>query len=390
VADVVRLACELVRIPSVTNCPDERLAEVGRCARLVVRELEDAGCEVRFYDRGRYPAVVAGFPGGLLAPVTLAGHFDVVQPSPDDRQFDARVEGDRLWGRGSADMKTVVASQIVWMREARRLGPPYPPVNLLLVGNEENGETEPFGTPHVLADLGQEHGWRPELMVVGERTGEGGRELFGAVCPANRGIARLRITARGRQAHTGTDAAPADLVDRMIEARAALGEVFGRRLTLGSADGWETTARVPFLTVGYPDVFNISAGEGSLGIELRPIPEDDLEGCVAEVRSLCEARGLEVTALLMEPGISCPPENPHLGRLLDAVAAVSGGRVPVGRKKPGSSARFAPGGNAVVWGQSGHGPHSPDEWHYIPSIGPYLEVLDDFARRTAAAVGAPE
>jgi acetylornithine deacetylase/succinyl-diaminopimelate desuccinylase-like protein len=273
------------------------------------------------------------------------------------------------------------------MREARRLGPPYPPVNLLLVGNEENGEAEPFGTPHVLSDLELRHGWSPELMVVGERTGEGGRERFGAVCPANRGIARLKVTARGLEEHTGTDVAPEDLVDRMIEAKTALAEVFARRLTLDSAGGWTTTARFPFLTVGFPDVFNISAGEGMLGIELRPIPEDDLEGCIEEVRGVCELLGLEMAATLMEPGVSCPPDNPHLERLVASVAAVSGEEARMDRKKPGSSARFAPGGNAVVWGQSGHGPHSPDEWHYIPSIGPYLEVLDEFARRTAAAMG---
>ena len=54
----------------------------------------------------------------------------------------------------------------------------------------------------------------------------------------------------------------------------------------------------------------------------------------------------------------------------------------LGRKKPGSSARFAPGGNAVVWGQTGIGPHSNEERHFIPSIDPYLKVLDDFASRS--------
>ena len=68
-----------------------------------------------------------------------------------------------------------------------------------------------------------------------------------------------------------------------------------------------------------------------------------------------------------------------LAELLDAVAAVSGEPARVGRKKPGSSARFAPGGNAVVWGQTGIGPHAPDERHYIPSIEPFLNVLDHFA-----------
>jgi succinyl-diaminopimelate desuccinylase len=313
----------------------------------------------------------------------LSGHFDVVRPEPDDCQFQPRIEGDYLWGRGAADMKTVVASDMVWMVRRAAAGPPYPPINLLLVGNEENGEGDPFGTPHVLADLEHRDGWSPELMVVGERTGERGSELFGEVCTESRGIFRMRITARGVCGHTGVSGGPADLLDKLVEVRAVLGAVFKRHLAVSSLDGWETTTRFPFLSVGEPGVYNITAGEGVLGIEIRPIPGDDLEGLVAEIEDLCRELGLESRLELMEPGVACPPDNPHLARLLDAVAEVSGTPAVVGKKKPGSSARFAPGGHQVVWGQSGIGPHSRDERHYIPSIKPYLEVLDAFARRVA-------
>jgi succinyl-diaminopimelate desuccinylase len=337
------------------------------------------------YDRGRYPAVTAWFPGGCEPRVTLCGHFDVVRPEPDDSQFEPRIDGDYLWGRGAADMKTVVASYVVWMRQWAERGRASPPFNLLLVGNEENGEGEPFGTPHVLADLEQRRGWRPQLMVVGERTGERGDEVYGAVCGESRGILRLQIIARGRCGHTGTGGgAQGDLVDRLIEVKSVLASVFKRHLTLSSHDGWETSARVPFLTVGEPGVYNITAGEGALGVEVRPIPGDDLEGLVAETEALCGELGLEMSVELMEPGVACPVDNPLRPLLLAAVEEVSGAPAVAGRKKPGSSARFAPGGNQVVWGQSGIGPHARDERHFIPSIAPYLEVLDAFARRVTA------
>ena len=383
-SDVVQLARMLVEIPSVTNCPDERLGEVLRCARFVAGWLREAGLEVRLYDDGRYPAVLAGLPGALEAPITLCGHFDVVEPEPDDSQFRARVDGDWLWGRGAADMKTVVASYMVWMadqarREAR------PPINLLLVGNEENGEQESWGTPHVLADRRATTGWQPEFLVVGERTGEQGTEMYGAVCPSSRGVARLRITARGRRGHTGTGSVPVDLVDRLFEAREVFGAVFARHLTLSSSDGWESSARFPFASVGQPGVYNITAGEGVLGVELRPIPEDDLDALIDELRSLCAELELTLDADVIDRGVRCPDDDPHLARLVAAVTSVSREPAVIGRKKPGSSARFAPGGRQVVWGQSGIGPHSRDERHWVPSIAPYLAVLDDFAARCGTA-----
>jgi acetylornithine deacetylase/succinyl-diaminopimelate desuccinylase-like protein len=361
-SEILRLAADLVRIPSVTNCADERVEQVFSCAGFVANQLQSGGLDVRLFDRGKYPAVLASFPNSAPEAVTLCGHFDVVRPDPDDSQFDPRIQGDYLWGRGAADMKTVVASYMVWMREQAATGPPYPPFNLLLVGNEENGEGDPFGTPHVLKALEEEDGWRPELMIVGERTGEEGQELHGAICTESRGVLRMEITARGACSHTGTGGGPRDLLDSLIEVRTVLTSSFNRHLTLSSMNGWETSARFPYLNVGETGVYNITAGLGVLGVEVRPIPGDDLEALLTEVETLCRELGL------------------------DAVEAVSGEAAVIGKKKPGSSARFAPGGNQVVWGQTGIGPHSREERHFIPSIEPYMKVLDEFAKRVKQSV----
>jgi succinyl-diaminopimelate desuccinylase len=376
-AEVIALATTLVRIPSVTNCADERLDEVMRCGRFIASLLRQASAEVRFYDDARYPAVVAGFPGALLAPVTLGGHFDVVEPDPNDTQFSPRVEGDYLWGRGAADMKTVVASYLVWMRRALAAGPPYPAANLLLVGNEENGEAEAWGTPQVLADLKHHFGWSPELMILGERTGEQGSERLGQVCVANRGVVRLRLRARGERGHSAFTTTSQDLLPRLVAARDGIAALLPRFLTL-DGPAWRSQAWFPFLKVGEPGIYNVTPDEGVLGLEVRPIPEDDLAGLLAAITAIATDHGLEVVTEVHEGGIACPGDNPHLVRLLAAVGQVAGGPAPVGKKLAGTSARFAPGGNAVVWGQTGIGPHARNERHFIPSIEPYLACLDAF------------
>ena len=384
VAETLALSQALCRIPSVTNCPRERLDEVWRCARFLAGTLRDAGALVRLFEGGKYPSVLAGFPGALLAPVTLGGHFDVVEPDPNDSQFEPRVEGDYLWARGAADMKTVVATDMVWMRRTLKAGPPYPPVNLLFVGNEENGESEPYGTPQVLEDLRQEAGWAPEFMTLGERTGERGDELFGEICVANRGVVRARIVARGEREHTGMGGASRDMSERLIEARGDLQRILGEALTLKAGDGWVTGMRFPFMTCGEPGIYNITPPEGVLGIEVRPIPEDSAEELLSTLRAYCGERGLDLQMDVTEGGVACPMDNPYLGHLLEAARRISGNEPRLGRKLAGTSARFAPGGNAVVWGQSGIGPHSRHERHFIPSIGPYFAVLNEFGKNLGA------
>lgn len=375
-SEILDLAQQLIRIPGVTACPDERLDEVHRTGSLVHDYLKDAGLEVRFFD-GKYPAVYATFPGVAKEnPILLTGHFDVVEPEPDDSQFLPRIEGDYLWGRGAADMKTVVATYMVWMKDALKAGAPFPNIALLLVGNEENGEAEAWGTPHVLKELNL----TPSLFIAGERTGEKGNELFGEICIENRGVMRFDVIAHGAKAHSGV-AGTGDLSERLINARTALNEIFAKYLTLKAADGWQSQAKFPFINVGTPGVYNVTAAEGILGVEIRPIPQDDTSALRKEVEAYCAENNLEAKFSVMENGVACDPNNPALKALIEAVKQASGGQeAKIGKKLPGTSARFAPGGQAVVWGQSGLGPHAKDERHYIPSIEPYYKSLNQLAK----------
>lgn len=403
-SEILDLAQQLIRIPSVTASPNERLDEVHRAGTLVYDYLRNAGLEVEFFD-GKYPAVFARFPSpgersvGDKGEILLAGHFDVVEPDPDDTQFIPRIEGDYLWGRGAADMKTVVATYLVWMKDALRVASSgflgfsrasdsfgasnslerasaFPNIALLLVGNEENGESEAWGTPHVLKELDL----KPALFIAGERTGENGNELLGEVCVENRGVMRFDVVARGAKGHSGI-AGAGDLSEKLIAARSALQEIFAKHLTLKSVDGWQSQVKFPFIRVGTPGMYNVTAGEGILGVEIRPIPQDDVYGLRSAVEEYCAENGLEAHFSVMENGVVCDPNSPALRALLEAVKQVGGGvEARIGKKLPGTSARFAPGGQGVVWGQSGIGPHARDERHFIPSIAPYYNALNELAK----------
>jgi len=407
-SEVLDLAQQLIRIPSVTASPHERLDEVHRAGSLIDDYLKNAGLDVKYLD-GKYPAIYATFPRitnsqlpnpkstSLQSPILLTGHFDVVEPDPDDSQFTPRIEGDYLWGRGAADMKTVVATYMVWMKDMMKSRAPCPNIALLLVGNEENGESEAWGTPFVLKELGI----TPSLFIAGERTGEKGNELFGEICVENRGVMRFDLIAHGAKGHSGI-AGTGDLSEKLISARSALNEIFTRHLTLKAPDGWQSQAKFPFISVGTPGVYNVTAAEGILGVEIRPIPQDDVKGLKSKVEEYCAENGLELRMNVMENGVACNSDNPALEALIEAVKqsmpalrspgvlpgsgvaperhAVEASEPKIGKKLPGTSARFAPGGQAVVWGQSGMGPHARDERHFIPSIEPYYSSLNELAK----------
>jgi len=377
-SEIISLSKALIKIQSVTACVDERLDEVRKAASMILDYSTSFGLNVQSLNKSKYPALLIGFPGGEFSPVMLSGHFDVVAPDPDDSQFNPYIDGDYLWGRGAADMKTVVATYLVWFKDMLKIGPPYPPINLLLVGNEENGEIEPTGSPHALKYLLEKHGYQPDIFIAGERTGEKGDELFGHICTENRGLIRLNIISRNQKMHSGVsnaDKIAETIADKLFSARNHISEKSKVYLSLSGVDTWRTQISFPFLRIGEEGIYNITPGEGILGVEVRPIPEDNISSFLAEIENYCSKSGLDIEIISCEAGISCDPDNYYVQKLINAVKIESNSDPVINRKLPGTSARFAPGGQGVVWGQSGVGPHAANEGHFIPSIIPYFNAL---------------
>ena len=100
----------LIAFPTVSNQPvTELVAHVGR-------RLEELGFDVRLYESagmpGKFNLVATIGPPGTNG-LTLSGHLDVVptenQPWSSD-PFELTRRGDRLYGRGTADMKGFLAA----------------------------------------------------------------------------------------------------------------------------------------------------------------------------------------------------------------------------------------------------------------------------------------
>ena len=93
--------------------------------------------------------------------VVLHGHLDVVPGRPG--QFEPRIEGDRLYGRGAYDMKGALAAMLVTtaaMRDQDRVR-----VRLGIVGDEESEEEAERGSDHLV-----DSGFVGDFAITGEPT----------------------------------------------------------------------------------------------------------------------------------------------------------------------------------------------------------------------------
>ena len=135
------------------------------------------------------PASDGSLNGGLI----LSGHTDVVPISGqawDSNPFCAIKRGDRIYGRGTCDMKGFLAVVLALIPELQTNSRKYP-VHLAFSYDEEVGC---LGVPLLIADL-QRKGIQPTACIVGEPT-----EMVPVI--AHKGINSFKCRIHGYAAHS--------------------------------------------------------------------------------------------------------------------------------------------------------------------------------------------
>ena len=123
--------------------------------------LDSRGIGVESEDVRGLPVLKAEVGPEDAPTVVLHGHIDVVPAQAG--QFEPRVEGDRLYGRGAYDMKGGLAAMLltlVGLRDQDEVR-----VRLGIVGDEESEEEVERGSDHLV-----DSGFLGDFAITGEPT----------------------------------------------------------------------------------------------------------------------------------------------------------------------------------------------------------------------------
>jgi acetylornithine deacetylase len=198
--DIVGLTRSLVDIDSTTG-------REGAAGRWLADYLRGRGwvVEEQRVDDTRFNVIAVapdaprrGTREGGGAVVTFSTHFDCV-PS----FFPSRLEGDRLFGRGSCDAKGILAAQVSAAEQLRRDGESR--VGLVFVVGEERGSDGARAANEAA------RGAAGGFLINGEPTDN-------RLGLATRGILRLKFRASGRAAHSSFPELGESAIDKLIDA----------------------------------------------------------------------------------------------------------------------------------------------------------------------------
>jgi acetylornithine deacetylase/succinyl-diaminopimelate desuccinylase-like protein len=224
VADICR---DLIRIdtsnPGDHSGPGERKA-----AEYVAAQLADVGLESTLLEsHAQRTSVVARLAGqDPSRPALLVhGHLDVVPANAADWQYDpfsGEVADGCVWGRGAVDMKDMDAMMLAVVRQRLREGrPPARDVVLAFPADEEAGGT--WGARWLVENHAEL--FEGVTEAVGEVGGFSltlGRQRLYLLQTAEKGLAWMRLTARGTAGH-GSMIQRDNAVTELAEAIGRLG-----------------------------------------------------------------------------------------------------------------------------------------------------------------------
>ncbi|TFZ03801.1 acetylornithine deacetylase [Ramlibacter humi] len=276
----LELARTLVRMNTVSA--NSNLALI----HFVRDELAKLGVKSRLtYDGGKTKAnLFATLGEGKPAGVILSGHTDTV---PWDGQawtvdpLSAEVKDGKLYGRGSADMKSFIAIALSHAQAFLAEDTPFA-VHFAFSYDEEVGC---FGVRELIADM-REAGVKPVACIVGEPT-----SMVPAI--AHKGVYRYKCCVRGKEAHSSLTPQSVNAIEmaaRVVGHVRGMAERFEREET--RYEGFDvpfSTASVGQFHGGIAD--NVVPRDAEFRYEFRDLPTADARAMQQEV--LAYARSLE-------------------------------------------------------------------------------------------------
>jgi len=272
--DAIALARALIQIDSRNPTLSPGSPGEGECARILASILDEWGFSVQLIEGAPGRPNVSARIGPRDAPaLMLNGHLDVVGiEGMVHAPFSAELRGNRIYGRGSADMKSGVAA----MCAAAVKGAGVASNRQILITAVADEEYESLGMRALLAD-----GIRAEGAIITEPT-----RL--AICPAHRGFVWMDVAFTGRAAHGSRY----DIgVDAITHAGFLLAELANLERTR------ESGPRHRLLGRGSLHASKIQGGVGmstypetcNLAIERRTLPGESLEKALQEIADACAA-----------------------------------------------------------------------------------------------------
>jgi len=350
---------QLIRLKT-THDP-ENMSEHDRCRDLLKAEAEKRGLKTRLIPSDPYPSLLAGVDVDTLDPaLMLSGHLDVVQAR--EEQFEPQIQGSRMIGRGTSDMKFAVP---VFFNIWDRLKSGKEKILLVFTFDEEIGGNK--GIRYLLDEIGL----RPKVSFLPD-----GGDNF-QIEAEEKGVFLFGVKTSGKSAHGSRPWLGENALDKMLAIYSDFREEFP---FVHSPEQWTQTLNFGKISAG--DAANKVPDACEASFDLRFIEGQTAEEIKDRVQKIVGERG-EFEPQVVGDNFYLDMELWCSRLFQEAAERHLSHPMPIYRSEGASDARFFTKYKipVIISKPVCAGHHSDHEWIDLESISTYTNILFDFAKQ---------
>ncbi len=352
---MINLLMDLVKIKSDT------IEGANEALHFCKEWLEERGVTPIIYELDSKLMLVAEIGEGEES-IVWNGHIDVVPGHIE--QFNPYILEDKLFGRGTADMKAGVAA----MMEAFSILVKNPEqltrkVQLHIATDEEKGGKT---SKHIV-----EQGHYGDFVICGEPTNLN-------IGLQAKGILQWDFLVKGKSAHGSRPWEG----DNAIEKAIALDQELRKCTFMEASNAYYDYPSLNLAKIQAGERYNMVPDECVISYSLRFVPGQDIEAITQELRDLIgKYPESELILRGRSPAITNEENNKFIQRLLAVSTNLRNTPTVLFGQHGAADTRYyaAKGAGAIEYGPVGGDWHGDKEWVSLSSVETYKNILVSFA-----------
>lgn len=337
------------------------VAENAKALDLVIGWI-DKRAKIKRVQNGKAEILIAGNTDSVNPDFAFMVHMDVVAGKPG--QFEMVVDGDRLVGRGTSDMKFSIPIGIALLNESLKEKSNLS-FALVITTDEEVGGFE--GAKFLVGKMG----FSPKTLIVPD----GGDNLV--FVDRAKGVCQINIHSTGSPAHASRPWLGMNALEPLILIAAKLIKEFSET---NKKESWMTTMNIGVVQGGIST--NQVCPEAEMKLDFRFPETESVEKILERVRGLAREVGGEIEVELSSTGQPTFTDKnlPVVKKFIRAIEMATGRKIEVKPTYGASDARWFSGQNTPVLmiKPIGGEIHSDREWISLSSCLEFYKGLRGF------------
>ncbi len=342
---------------------DGNFDEFYNAVEYIERFFEGTEVFIRKHFFGKYPALFISTFATKTPDVMFQGHIDVVNGKSE--QFKPRIEGDKLFGRGSVDMKGFDALALHLIREIAISGSGYN-VGLMLTFDEEIGSENGASK---MAELG--YGGKKIF------NGDGGYDF--AVIHGEKGILKIKLEVSANPGRHPYVWKGKNAFDLLVEDYRAIAELFPANGSATEEDNWHSTYSIYDVKIDNDEFYPPKRAEAKINIYFT----DDLSVDELLAKIISVTNYVNIEKITGSERVFLNPDDKCVIKLKEIMESNFEREIVIRTENGSSDARYFTntGAPIVIVKVVGEDFHGDNEHLKIPYLLPLYNSMKEFVRQ---------